>query len=135
MSRIGQVILCAGEDDNPGNEGESEGEEEEEEEGPGDDMQLAWENLEVAREIFTTHQSSHTRELAGGSLYDTLQSYPVSGLPGLCRIAWRGSLVRWSFLICHAPACPCIMPVMSDNSPPMPVVNFGLGTGIRHGEF
>ncbi len=83
--RISQILLCAGEDGDAGNEGESEGEaeEEEEEEGAGDDMQLAWENLEVAREIFTTHQSSHTRELAGGSLHDTLQPYPSAGLPEL----------------------------------------------------
>lgn len=27
-------------------------------------MQLAWENLEVARKIYTDHQATHARELA-----------------------------------------------------------------------
>jgi hypothetical protein len=61
------TLVCAVEEDCEREEGDSDGDDEgDEEESTGDDMQLAWENLEVARHIYTDHQSTHTKELAGG---------------------------------------------------------------------
>ena len=46
-------------------EDEEEDDEDEEEEGSADDMQLAYENLEVARAIYSRQQGTCAKELAG----------------------------------------------------------------------
>lgn len=55
------------EEDEEKDEGEDAGEDGQEEEGEesaDDDMQLAWENLEVARQIYLSNQATHASELA-----------------------------------------------------------------------
>ena len=49
-------------------------------------MQLAWENLEVARNIYTTHQSTHASELASQSLW--LERLESIGKTELSLWAW-----------------------------------------------
>lgn len=52
-----------GEENEEQEEGDAAGQEEEEEEAE-DDMELAWENLEVARKIYSKNESTHANELA-----------------------------------------------------------------------
>ena len=51
-----------------GEEDEEDDEDEEDEEGSADDMQLAYENLEVARAIYSRKQDTCTKELAGDKI-------------------------------------------------------------------
>lgn len=51
-------------------EGDAGGEEDDE--AVEDDMQLAWENLEVARQIYQSHESTHASELASQHLHSLL---------------------------------------------------------------
>ena len=52
------------EEDDDGEDAGEDGKEGEGEEESDDDMQLAWENLEVARQIYHGHRETHTSELA-----------------------------------------------------------------------
>ena len=60
------------EEDDEGEDAGEDGKEDEEEESADDDMQLAWENLEVARQIYHSHQETHTSDLASKTLIASL---------------------------------------------------------------
>ena len=56
-------------EDLEGEEVEEEDKDEEDEEGSADDMQLAYENLEVARAIYSRQPDTCTKELAGDNKF------------------------------------------------------------------